>query len=425
MNKIFSHKYKESYIEETLENGLKVVIWQKPGFEKSYAAMATPVGAFDILQRVEGKKRSYHPGIAHFLEHKMFESKNGDVMDDFSKMGANVNAATSYNSTVYYFQTSGDLIEPLNLLLDFTQSFDISEESVEKEKGIIVQELNMYRQMSDFRLVRETFASLFQNHPLKYDVGGDEDSVMAVTLDELNRCYEGNYHPSKMICVVVSGKDSEEILKAIKNNQNKKSFCQPIKIERVLTEEPLEVVQKHTSFQMDVNKLKVNIAYKQKGIADPLQRYKNEISLRFLFDAYFSTLNENYQTWLDSEVINDFFGYEFDFGEDYGHIMVYSETEKEEEFKNLVSQQLQKIQKGTMSEDVFKQLKRRYFGENIKELNDFESVALQYISTCFNGCNVFDILNLAEEITLEDVKRAGASLDLTHSSVVECKPLHI
>ena len=155
MNKVISDKYRECYYEETLKNGLKVVIWHKDNYQKSFALMATPLGAFDVTQiDSKGNIYQYHPGLAHFLEHKMFEKENHDVMEDFSNMGANVNASTTYDSTCYYFQTSAELYEPLNLLLDFTQQLDITKESVEKEKGIITQELNMYQQMSDFRLVR-------------------------------------------------------------------------------------------------------------------------------------------------------------------------------------------------------------------------------------------------------------------------------
>ena len=155
MNKVISNKYQESYIEETLPNGLKVVLWQKKGYEKSYFMMTTPLGALDIEQvDADGKAFQFEPGTAHFLEHKMFEDEDKDVMNLFSEMGANVNAFTSYTETAYHFTTSEDPEAPLNLLLDFVQRLTISEESVEKEKGIIIQELQMYQQMSDSRLMK-------------------------------------------------------------------------------------------------------------------------------------------------------------------------------------------------------------------------------------------------------------------------------
>ena len=157
MKRITNERYQETYYTETLENGLRVVLWYKPGYARSLFMMATPLGAMDLIQEdAQGNTYSYPAGIAHFLEHKMFEKQDQDVMNEFSRMGANVNAFTSYNETAYYFSTSGSIEGPLDLLLDFVQQLDISDASVEKEKGIIVSELNMYQQMSDSRLLMET-----------------------------------------------------------------------------------------------------------------------------------------------------------------------------------------------------------------------------------------------------------------------------
>ena len=159
MKKHYNERYDETYFEETLDNGLRVVIWYKPNFQNSQFLFATPYGALDFKQKdALGNVIEFPSGIAHFLEHKMFESKQGDVMELFSQLGANVNAFTSYNETVYYFSTTNkEVKQELNFLLDFVQSLEITEASVEKEKGIIIQELNMYLQMPDSRLLFESF----------------------------------------------------------------------------------------------------------------------------------------------------------------------------------------------------------------------------------------------------------------------------
>lgn len=424
MNRINNERYQETYYEETLKNGLKVVLWHKPGYEKSYAAMATPLGAFDVRQiDSKGNIVEYPKGLAHFLEHKMFESPHGDVMDEFSKMGANVNAMTTYNMTCYYFQTSGDLMDPLNLLLDFTQSFDIDEASVEKEKEIIVQELNMYQQMSDFRLVKETYAALFEKHPIRDDIGGTADSVNATTLSDLKKCYISNYHPSNMILVIVTGKDPQKILDGIKENQSHKKFPSISSFERKHVRENAEVYKSHVTFEMDVNQPKVNVAYKLKGIFNPKERYKTEFALRYALVAVFSPINPEYQIWLDNEIINDFFGYECDLGEDYGYLMVYTETNKKKEFIELVQKQLANMKQLEISEEVYEQLKRRYFGENIKDLNDFESIALSLIRASFNHSHFFELYELSESIEVKDISKAVNNLDIEHVSIVECLPI--
>lgn len=424
MNRVVSDRYQESYYEETLPNGLKVVVWYKPGYEKSFAMMSTPMGAFDVSQiDSKGNTYQYPPGIAHFLEHKLFENENRDVMEDFSKMGASVNAATTYDLTTYYFQTSTDLYEPLNLLLDFTQSLDITKESVEKEKGIIVQELNMYDQMSDFRLVKETFAALFKDHPLKYDIGGTIDSVNNTTLEELEACYKYNYHPSTMICMIVTGKDPQEVLSMVKENQSKKKFPSINSIHRRKCRECEEVVNNHVQFNMDVTTPKVNVAFKLKGIKNPIERVKMEIGIRYLMDSMFTTMNEEYQEWLDDEIINDFFGYESDFGEDYGYLMIYTETNKINQFKEMVLSHLDKLKSNTYNEKVFCQLKKRYFGENIKELNDFEAISFGFVRNYFNKMNFFDLLETMDSFTIQDIEKIRENLDFNNYSIIECLPM--
>ncbi|MBN2849241.1 MAG: insulinase family protein, partial [Erysipelotrichaceae bacterium] len=173
-------KLNEKVTETTLANGLKVFFIHKPGFISSTAVYMVPFGSLDIRQqKPDGEIIESNAGVAHFLEHKLFESNNGaDIMEAFSAMSANVNAFTSYNETCYYFSTGeADFSQPLELLLDFVQNLSITDESVEKEKGIIIQELRMYMQMPEARLMYETYRSLFKTHPVRIDIGGSEESV--------------------------------------------------------------------------------------------------------------------------------------------------------------------------------------------------------------------------------------------------------
>ncbi|MGL5540585.1 MAG: EF-P 5-aminopentanol modification-associated protein YfmH, partial [Erysipelotrichaceae bacterium] len=249
MEKHTSEKYQETYYETTLDNGLRVVLFHRPGFDKSFFLMGTPFGAFD-LQQVDEEGNEYHfpAGIAHFLEHKMFEHPDGDVMDQFSNMGVNVNAFTSYGETCYYFSTTQAIKEPLELLLDFTQVLHIDGASVEKEKGIICQELAMYRQQSDSRLINETFGCMYHEHPLKYDIGGDDESVNATTLAQLQDCFALNYAPSKTILVGVSSEEPTTILEWIQANQAKKTFPQTKRTHRKVVNEPLAMKKAEHAF---------------------------------------------------------------------------------------------------------------------------------------------------------------------------------
>lgn len=416
-------RYQESYVEETLDNGLHVVLWQKPDYAKSLFMMATPLGALDMKQKDEdGKEYDFPAGIAHFLEHKMFEMEDGDVMDLFSNMGANVNAFTSYTETVYYFSTTADVIQPLHLLLDFVQDLSITKESVEKEKGIIIQELNMYKQMSDQRLLMETFSSLYKHHPLRYDIGGDAESVTSITLEQLKQCYDINYHPGKMILVGVSAQDPEVLLKEIKKNQQAKTFSAGKKVIRMMQEEPYEPARKDFEFQMDVSMPKLSIAYKMRGVEDIYERIKKEWAIRMVLDATFSSLNPDFQKWLDEGIINDFVGSDVDLGKDYGMMMFYSETNKKEAFLAIVKDIVQKIKQEGISESLLEQLKKRYYGQSLRSLNCFDDIAITMVRNYFDQSDFFASMDVLYDITLQDVKDACQMIDVDNFCVIDLLP---
>lgn len=423
MKQIVNEQYQEQYIEETLDNGLHVVLWHKPDYAKSLFLMATPLGAMDMEQEDEaGNVYQFPAGIAHFLEHKMFEMDDCDVMDRFSQLGANVNAFTSYSDTAYYFSTTSDIEAPLNLLLDFVQELNIKEESVEKEKGIIIQELNMYQQMSDNRLLMETFSSLYQKHPLRYDIGGDDASVTATSLDQLETCYRINYHPSKMVLVGVSSEDPEKLMGIIKKNQASKDFTPIQKVNRLAFEEPTEVARPEYQFTMDVSVPKVSIAYKFKGIADVEERSKVEWCIKIMLDAYFSSLHPAYQTWLDEEIINDYVGCDVDFGSDYGMIMFYGETKKKDAFIDIVAQTVEQIKKGEIDAAIVEQLKRRYFGQMVRSLNSFDDIAITYARAFFDHMDVFKSMDIVQDIKSDAIRDVCLQLSFDERCLVELMP---
>lgn len=423
MNKVYHPRFQETYYCETLDNGLKVVLWEKKDFSKSFFMMATPMGSLDVKQcDSKGNVCTFPAGIAHFLEHKMFEDDQKDVMDKFAEMGANVNAFTSYNETVYYFSTSNDVMKPLELLLDFVQKLSITEASVEKEKGIIIQELEMYQQMSEIRIINETLDCLFYKHPMKYDIGGDKDSVNATSREDLYNCYELNYHPSKMVLIGVCAEDPQKLISLIKQNQNKKHFPLKQSFHRMHYDEPYEVKKKSQHLMMNVSKTKVSYALKCKGIKDPILRNRKEWGFKILFDLYFSSLNPQYQEWLNKGLVNHSFGFDIDFGEDYGYLMFYSESDKPEQFKDLIVSVIKSI--SDIDEIKFENLKHRYFGMCINQLNDHKQIAISYIRNLFGGIDFYEAIEVIESITKEEVLALIQELDFDNTCSVFIEPIH-
>lgn len=409
--------FDETYYNEKLNNGLQVIIFYKPEFNTTVCAFGTPYGALKINEKYKKKEYHFNPGVAHFLEHKLFEAKGDDMTNTFSSMGANVNAFTSYNETVYYFSKTGkDIDAPLNLLLDFVQELNITSESVEKEKGIIAQEVSMYMQMPDQKLLNETYKCLYKNFPIKYDIGGDLKSINKITLNELEKCYQINYHPSNMVLCITSPIDPKKIIKIVKDNQNKKHFVNEETPKVCNKKEPTCVVKARHIFKMPINTSKHIYAIKVKpNFKDCNDAFRKEWALRILLEIYFSPINPKYQKWLDQKIINDYFGYETDFNMDYANLVFYIENDD--------SRVLKKILKHIFDEDLvneenLKQIKHRYIGVMFDIFNDIESFNLGYIRDYLAGLDFFKALDDLSSITIEEVRKAKAYLDNTNYSYI-------
>lgn len=417
MNKVYNELFDETYYVDKLPNGLEVIIIHKPDFLSTTACFGTPYGSLKINQKYNGEAKRFNPGIAHFLEHKLFEAEGKDIMNRFSELGANVNAFTSYNETVYYFSKTADNIDDcLNLLLDFVQDLDISEESVEKEKGIICEELSMYLQNPDTQLVNETFKSLYLNYPLNKDIGGDFASVNSITKAELDECYRLNYHPSNMYLVIVTPIDPMHLIEVIKNNQAAKKFVYQ---ERPLVDnkpEPKEVVRKEYEFNMDVTKGKTCYAIKvEPTFKDKIDAHKKEIATTFYLNCYFSPINPNYQKWMDEGIINDFFGFEVNFTDEAASILFYMDSDNKDDLKKLIDNELKK---DLVKEELIEQLKRRMLGTSFKIFNDIEGFATGYIRDILNGVDFFKEFNIISSLTSDEIKAIFKSFDLSNYSIV-------
>lgn len=420
MKKIHNDFFDEDFYIEKLDNGLEVVIFNKKDFLTTACAFATSYGALNTDEVLDGKEYNFHPGVAHFLEHKLFESEDKNIFEEFSNMGCNVNAFTSYHETVYYFSTTNkEIEEPLNLLLDFVQKLDITDENVEKEKGIICQELAMYMQNPDSRLLQETYRSLYHNYPLKYDIGGDETSVNAISKDELDLCYKINYHPNNMVLLIVSPLDVNYLMDIVKENQSKKHFDKQKDVKTLLIDEDDSVVRKEFSFEMDINKPKHVYALKLKpNFKDSDDIVYKQWCLDLYLKAYFSSINKDYQEWLNKGLINDYFGYEVDFDKDYAYILFYNESE-EDNIKELVDNELKK---DLITEEILTSIKRRYIGNSFDTLNDVESFDTGYVRDYVNGIDYFKSIEILTHISLDDLKAVFKGFDYSNYALIHILP---
>jgi Zn-dependent M16 (insulinase) family peptidase len=396
----------ETHHITTLENGLQVIVIQKEDFKSSSCFIAFPYGSLDIKQKIGESEQTYPSGIAHFLEHKLFENNNGlDIMETFSHLSANVNAFTSHTETVYYFNSSKKSIrKPLNLLLDLVHHFSITTQSVEKEKGIIIQELRMYMQMPEQRLMLETYQSLYHNHPIRLDIGGDEESVSSISKELLERCYELNYHPANSILVCITPTSPNTIIDWINENQKSKVFTKSNQISRLVDNENDKVNRSTYEFEMDIQASKMTYSFKIKDISkDNRLNLLNEWKLRLYLELIFSPINPNYETWMNQNRIHDYFGYEVEINNDFGFIMFYGENEDEIDFKELIHEGFKTDIK--LFESYFENIKRRYFAQLLRQFDDQDDYAITLIRSRFSSIEITDSINCLKEIQFNDLFR--------------------
>ncbi len=295
--KIQFENLQETLYNEKLENGLDVYILPKRGFSKTFATFTTKYGSIDrtFIPRGKDEAVTVPDGIAHFLEHKMFEKEDGDVFQKFSVHGGSANAFTSFTRTAYLFSATDKLYENTEILLDFVQEPYFTEETVEKEKGIIAQEITMYDDLPDWRLYFGTIENMFHEHPVKIDIAGTIESIEDITAEHLYECYETFYHPSNMVLFVVGAVDPEEMMAFIKKNQNKKTFNEPAEIVRKFPDEPTTAAIPERTLQMDVTKPKFSFGMKcTKTDVSGEEMLVQELSSGLVLDILFGRSSEFY-----------------------------------------------------------------------------------------------------------------------------------
>ena len=407
MEQIYYQTLKETLYHEKMNNGLEVYILPKTGFEKTYGLFSTRFGSIDTTFVPIGQEEmiKVEDGIAHFLEHKMFDMKDGDASDKFAALGASSNAFTSSSRTAYLFSTTSNEEKCVELLLDFVQSLDISDESVEKEKGIICQEIKMYEDDPDWRVYFGAIQNLYHDHPVKVDIAGSCESVNHTYKDMLELCYHTFYHPSNMMLFVVGNVEADSLMKIIRDNQDKKDFKEASEIKRLSINEPesIRVKQKIDTMQVEMNKLIVSIKIND-ILKDPEDKIKRELALNILFDLLFSKSSSLYNEWLSKEIINDSFSASFTQERDYAFILMGGDQDDYQRLYDTLMDFIRNIEQLNIDEKDFERVKRKNIGNFINMFNGPESIANLFSRYYFEGIDAMNIVDYVSKITVDDVK---------------------
>ncbi|MFD1336169.1 EF-P 5-aminopentanol modification-associated protein YfmH [Oceanobacillus iheyensis] len=408
MNKEVFQELGETLYTKQLPNGLNVYLLPKSEMSKTYGIFSTKYGSIDqtFIPLGENEKISVPEGIAHFLEHKLFEKEDRDVFADFSKQGASPNAFTSFTQTAYLFSATSQIEKNVLTLIDFVQDPYFSEESVEKEKGIIAQEIKMYDDQPDWQSFMGTIKAMFHDHPVNIDIAGTVESISSITKDDLYTCFQTFYHPENMSLVVAGNFNPQSMMDLITDNQSKKDFKKMDEIQRFLPNELDHVAEKNKKITMPVSIPKCTV-----GIKEPTNNVKgNEILRRDLMvgmflSHFFSTGGPFYQELYGDGLIDDSFYFESNLDATFGYSLIGTNTDQPEQFSQRVKDLLLSTKDIKMDEETFKRMKKKKIGQLLRSMNSLEFTANKFISYLHLGVNLFEVVPFIQQLTVDDANK--------------------
>lgn len=405
----------------TLKNGMKAVIVHKPDYVKSLFMIGIPAGGTSLYYEKDGQVHQFPSGCAHFLEHQMFRLNGQDVTPLLASMQAQSNAFTDFTQTCYYVITAGKPWEPLKTLIQFVQTLDITKESVNKEKGIILSEYDLYDSSPDSRILTSMMESLFQKHPINTEVLGSRKDIESITPEDLENFYRLYYDPSQLILVGITGSDPQEVLDYVEKIEEGYPSRIDQKPKRIVPEEPDDVAAVHKQFEMDVQRPYCALGFKLKPKGNGQENLHWDFLINLWLDGLFGVMNPDYQKWMDERIITQSCGAEADFGMDYAMVLVYSQTDKPEEFFALAKELIQN--KKMPSDKVLNALKIQYISAALRSLDSFEALAADQIRGHFQGFDPLKAVEILQSIDPEDIRKAVESLDLSHVSTIQIDPM--
>lgn len=407
MESIRYERLQETLYYEVMANGLHVYVLPKPGFQKTYATFATKYGSVDNHFQVEGQAEVKVPdGIAHFLEHKMFEEPTGDIFATFASHGASANAFTSFDQTVYLFSATENMNENIQTLVDFVQNPYFTDQNVNKEKGIIEQEINMYADNPDWRVYFGLIEAMYQKHPVHIDIAGTVQSINTITKETLYTCYNTFYHPSNMLLFVVGGVDPEQVISMVRSNQEQKNFEPQGPIHRFFEPEPEQVGEARREVKLSVSLPKCLFGFKETDVGltgEALLR--RDTTTQLMMDLLFGSSTRLFQKLYDEDLISDSFGHDYISSPQYAFSAVGGDTKDPDQLLKRIREEVEAIVPNGFDASDFERARKKKIGGYLRMLNSPENIANEFTRQQFRGGDFFNMISLYEAITLQDVNQ--------------------
>jgi len=408
-----------------LANGLTVAILPKPGFALTTAHISIHYGSVDsrFINPQNGQEVSVPDGIAHFLEHKLFEEEWGNVSDKFSEYGAESNAYTTYTHTTYHFSATQNFEPCLELLLDFVQSPWFTDESVVKEQGIIDQEIRMYLDDPGWRSSANLMEALYVNHPVRIDIAGTVESIRKIDKETLYLCHKTFYHPSNMVVFVAGDLDPDRVLQMVDAAFAKRKYSAQPEIQRLLPNEPDHIAEKRREQKLVVNQPIFRLGFKDTKVGlRGKELLAQDLLTAIIQDAVCGRGSELYTNLYESGLIDHRFGFEYTPEESYAYTVFAGPTRDAATLEARLLEGLEQARQKGVPEADFERARKKTIGRIVSMNNDLESVAYLFIDGFFKEMGFFDFIPTAKSLTLDqanerlrehfDPARAAVSLIL-------------
>ncbi len=419
------NKFTDIKLDETVycgkhSSGLEIRVLPKAGYSSTYAVFGVKYGSIDTaVKNASGEFETIPEGTAHFLEHKLFESEDLNAFERFAKTGASANAYTSFEKTAYLFKGSEQVEESLEILLDFVQNPYFTQQTVEKEQGIIGQEIRMYQDLPDWQVMFNLLKALYSDHPVRIDIAGTQESIARIDADLLYRLYENFYNPGNMVLCVVGDITPEKVAEIVENNVKKADGSE---CERKFEKENPVPVQNYIEQKLSVAQKQFMLGFKE-DLAEPLLSLEDELASQIMLEAVAGKSSPLFKKLLDAELIDMGFGNELFNGFGFSCVMFGGTSKNPEAASSIIKEELIKLSEQGIDAAAFERAKRKLYGRMVMNYNDIDDTANMLMNLYFNGYEPFAEIEACKNVTLEKAQARLAKIKNEYSALSVIVPI--
>lgn len=413
MEIIKNNKINETEYIETLENGMKIIVIPKKNTKKKYVIWSTKFGSIDnnFIDPTTNTEVKVPDGVAHYLEHKMFENENGvDSLYKMMALGLDANAYTTNDHTAYLFGCTDNFYEGLDELMDFVQHPYFTDENVEKERGIIGQEIGRYDDEPSWELYVNAMDCLYKNNPIKLDIAGTVESIAKITKEILYSCYNTFYHPSNMVMCISGDFEPEKIIEEVKKRLIPREKMAEIK--RIYPEEPKGINKKEKEANMGINMPLFMIGYKDELQED---KVKEDLAVQIIFNSLLGKSSKVYQELYNEGLLQTSLDSSYEYSKTYAHALIGGESPDP---KKVYEKIKETIKNEEISKEDFERSKKKIYGDLVSEYNDVENIGRMYLSDAIKDVNSMEYIDKIDDISLEYVNEILRKLFKENESII-------